>query len=94
MLSNFSASWICLLGITEMDHKPVLLKQVSIKQELTNWENILITKNKDCTINFEIPPADHLTKFFLNPVEGSRSAPTGSSNQNQLIMGCQWGQGP
>ena len=27
-----------------MDHKPVLLKQTSNKQELTNWENILITQ--------------------------------------------------
>ena len=27
-----------------MDHKPVLLKQASNKEELTNWENILITK--------------------------------------------------
>ena len=37
-----------------MDHKTVLLKQAANKQELTNWENILITKNKDCVINFEI----------------------------------------
>ena len=37
-----------------MDCKPVLLKQTSNKQELTNWENILITKNKD-HINFENP---------------------------------------
>ena len=29
-----------------MDHKPVLLKQAANKQELTNWENILITKFK------------------------------------------------
>ena len=60
-----------------MDHKPVLLKQEANKLELTTWENILITKNKDLVINFEIPPADLLTKkFILNPVEGSRSAPT------------------
>ena len=45
-----------------MDHKPVLLKQAANKQELTNWGNILITKNKDCIINFEIPPADHLLR--------------------------------
>ena len=45
-------------------------------------------KNKDRIINFEIPPADHLTKkFILNPVEGSRSAPTRISNQNQFVMG-------
>ena len=71
-----------------MDHKPVLLKQTSNKQELTNWENILITKRKDCIMNFEILPADHLTKKFnLKPVEGSRSAPTRTPNQHQLVMG-------
>ena len=59
-----------------MDHKPVLLKQTSNKEELTNWKNTLITKNKGCIINFEIPSVDHLTKkFILKPVEGSRSAP-------------------
>ena len=52
----------------------IILKQAANKQELTNWKNILITKNKNCIINFEILPADHLTKqFILNPVEGSRS---------------------
>ena len=40
------------------DDIPVLLKQASNKQELTNWENILITKNKDRIINFEIPPSE------------------------------------
>ena len=67
-----------------MDRKSVLLKQASNKQELTNWENILIKKkkknkqtNKDLIINFEILPADHLTgKFILNPIEGNRSVPT------------------
>ena len=60
-----------------MDHKPVLFKQSSNKQQLTNWENILITENKDHIINFKILPADHLVKkFILNRVEGSRSAPT------------------
>ena len=29
-----------------MDRKPVLLKQATNKQELTNWENILITKQR------------------------------------------------
>jgi hypothetical protein len=29
-----------------MNHKPVLLKQASKKQELTNLENILITKKQ------------------------------------------------
>ena len=70
-----------------IDHKPVLSKQVANKQELTNWENILIIKNKDRVINFEILSADHLTKFILNPIESSRSAPTRRSNQNQSVMG-------
>ena len=71
-----------------IDHQSVLLKQASNKQELTNWENILITKNKDRVMNVEIPPADNLTKkFILNPVEGSRSAPTRILNQNQSVMG-------
>jgi hypothetical protein len=70
------------------DRKLVLLKQASNKQELTNWENILITKNKDHIINFEIPPANHLTKkLILNQVEGSRSTPTRIPNQHQSIMG-------
>ena len=64
-----------------MDRKPVLLKQASNTEELTNWGNILIIKNKDFIINFEIPPADHLTKkYILNPVEDSRSASTRVGN--------------
>jgi hypothetical protein len=35
-----------------MDHKLILLKQASNNQELTNWENILIAKNKDFVINY------------------------------------------
>ena len=50
-----------------MDRKPVLLKQASNKQELTNRENILMTKIKDRITNFEILPAE------VHPVEGSRS---------------------
>ena len=34
--------------------------QASNKQKLINWENILITKNKDRIVNFEILPVDHL----------------------------------
>ena len=51
--------------------------------------------NKDHVKNVEIQPADHLTKkFILNPVEGSRLTPTRSSNQNQSVLGWQWGQDP
>ena len=36
-------------------------------------ENILITKNKDFVINFEIPQAEHLIKkFILNPVSSGQ----------------------
>ena len=52
---------------------------------------MLITKNKGCIINFEIPLSDHLTKkFILNLVEGSRSASTRILNQHKEVMGCQW----
>ena len=34
------------------DHKPILLKQGSNKQELTKWKNILIAKNKDLVHKF------------------------------------------
>ena len=71
-----------------MDRKPVLLRQASNKQKLRNWENILITKNKDIIINFEIPPADHLTtKFVFNPIKGSRSALTRNLNSQLLVIG-------
>ena len=36
-----------------MDHKPVILKQAANKQELTNWENILITKNKTKILRYK-----------------------------------------
>ena len=46
-----------------MDRKSVLLNQALNKQELTTGK-MIITKNKDCIINFEIPPADHLTSYI------------------------------
>ena len=42
-----------------------------------------------------MPPADHLTKkLILNPVEGSRSAPTRIANKHQSTMGWHWRQCP
>ena len=65
-----------------MDLKPVLLEQASNKQEFYKLGKYPYNKKQDRIINFEIPPADHLTKkFILNPVEGSRSVPTRSSNK-------------
>ena len=40
------------------------IKATANKQELTSWENTLITKNKDRIINFEISPADQLLQEF------------------------------
>ena len=67
-----------------MDHKPALLKQAANKEELTNWENILITKNKDRIINFEIPPADQLlqesqTKISRSWVDNGDNVPESAS---------------
>ena len=41
-----------------IDHKPILLKQASNKQELANWEKILTAKKKDFIIKFENLPTD------------------------------------
>jgi hypothetical protein len=67
-----------------MDRKIDLLNQASNKQELTNWQNTLITKDKDLIINFKILSADHLIrKFILNLVVGSRSTHTRNLNSQQ-----------
>ena len=66
---------------------PSLQPKASSKQTIINKLG-KYPYNKEHVINFEIPPADHLTKkFILNPVEGSRSTPTRISNQNQSVMG-------
>ena len=44
-----------------MDHKPVLLKPASNKLGKYPYNK----KTKGRIINFEIPPADHLTKKFI-----------------------------
>ena len=58
--------------------------KASIKQTRMNK---LITKNRDYVINFEILPADHLTRRFLNSVEGNRSAPTRNLSLQQSVIG-------
>ena len=60
----------------------------SVKASIKQTGKISFNKKQDRNTNLEILPADHLTKkFLLNPEEGSRSAPTISSNQNQSVMG-------
>ena len=72
-----------------MNHKQILLKQVLNKEELINWENILITKNNGLIINSEILSTDHLSmKFILNPTEGSISS-TRNQNSQEFVMGRQ-----
>ena len=51
----------------DIDPNPKLLKGVINKNKLTTWENILIWKNKDRVMNFEIPPVDNLIKKFIIP---------------------------
>ena len=52
-----------------MHHKPILLQQVS--QIINQLRKHPYNKNKDLALNFEIPPADHLTRdFIVNPSRG------------------------
>jgi hypothetical protein len=65
-----------------MDHKLIQLKLAWNKQEFTHWKNILIV------INFEILPADYLTKkFILNPVYGNVLVPTKNKKLQQVVLG-------
>ena len=63
-----------------------LLTSVSNKNEMTMWENLLILKNKDQVINFEIPPCDVLSKkFILQPPDGGMSTPSGEIGSRELV---------
>ena len=66
------------------DHKLIRLKQASNKQKLRNWENILITKNKDRVINFEILPADPLTKYFISSYKKFKISRSWVDNEEQV----------
>ena len=49
------------------------------------WENLLILKNKDQVMNFEIPPSDLLIKkLILKPPEGIRATPTNENGSWEL----------
>ena len=50
---------------------------------MTMWENLLILKNKEQVMNFEILPCDILTKkFVIKPTEGVKTTthPTGDNS--------------
>ena len=51
------------------------MKNLTGRSEMTMWENLLILKNKERVMNFEIPPCDVLTKkFVIKPIEGVQAA--------------------
>ena len=56
---------------------------------MTMWENLLILKNKERVMNFEIVPCDVLTKkFMIKPTEGVETAtthPAGEVSSRELV---------
>ena len=56
---------------------------------MTVWENLLILKNKEWIMNFEILPCDVLTKrFVIGPIEGVWAAathPMGDSGSRDTV---------
>ena len=56
---------------------------------MTMWENLLILKNKERVMNFEILPCDVLTKkFVIKPTEGVQAAaahPAGDSCSRDTV---------
>ena len=56
---------------------------------MTMWENLLILKNKERVMNFEIPPCDVLTKkFVIKPTESVQTAtthPTGDNSSRDMV---------
>ena len=56
---------------------------------MTMWENLLILKNKERVMNFEIPPCDVLTrKFMIKPTDGARTTtahPTGKDGSRDMV---------
>ena len=79
------AAHYCLTG-HELNPVPKLLRSLSNKNEMTMWENLLILKNKDQVMNFEIPPCDVLSKkFILQPPDGGMSTPSGEFGSRELV---------
>ena len=70
----------------ELNPVPKLLRSVSNKNEMTMWENLLILKNKDQVMNFEISPCDVLSKkFILQPPDGGMSIQSGEVGSRELL---------
>ena len=73
----------------ELNPVPKLLKNLTGRSEMTVWENLLILKNKERVMNFEIPPCDVLTRrFVIKPTEGARTTaahPTGGDGSRDMV---------
>ena len=58
---------------------------------MTMWENLLILKNKEQVMNFEILPCEVLTKkFMIKPTEGVQATtthPTDGSSRGMVENG-------
>ena len=56
---------------------------------MTMWENLLILKNTERVMNFEILPCDILTKkFVIKPTEGVKTRtthPTGGNSSRDTV---------
>ena len=53
---------------------------------MTMWENLMILKNKDQVMNFEILPCDVLNKrFILQLPDGGMSTPSGEVGSRELV---------
>ena len=74
-----------------MNLNPVrkLLKNLTGRNEMTMWENLLILKNKKRFMKFEIPPCDVLTKkFVIKPTEGVQTTtahPMGGGSSRDTV---------
>ena len=73
----------------ELNPVPKLLKNLTRRNEMTMWENLLILKNKERVMNFEIPPCDILTKkFVIKPTEDARTTtahPIGDGSSRDMV---------
>ena len=73
----------------ELNPVPKLLKNLTGRSEMTMRENLLILKNEEHVMNFEIPPCDILTRrFVIKPTEGVRTTtahPTGDGGSRDMV---------
>ena len=78
-----------LINGHELNPVPKWLKNLTERSEMTMWENLLILKNKEQVMNFEIPPCNIFTKkFVIKPTEGVQTAttqPTGDNSSRETV---------